>query len=159
MHAWRLWSEGNQRISRNEIHGLGLSIIAFGDRLVHQRQVVEVNLSRGKVVISDRYILSSVVYESGLVHEELSKLLIRPDLGILVDVSPDEAMRRVRKREDEVEHPDDEGDAFKLRDRYRALASLNGYVVAETTKSTVQEAFKSIEPHLSGLVRGGSQSE
>ena len=158
MRAWRQWSDRTQGLSRHEIHGYGLSIIAFGARLVHQRQFVEVHLSQGKIVISDRYILSSVVYESGLVHEELSKLLIRPDLGILVDVSPDEAMRRVRKRENEVEHPDDKSDAFKLRDRYRKLASLNGYVVVDTTDSTVPESLKSIEGHLADLVRNGSRS-
>jgi len=153
MWAWRAWSDGSYNVPRAKIHGYGLSIIAFGDRLVHQGQVVEPALKAGKWVLCDRYILTSVAYESGPVHKELAQLLIRPDLGIVVDVIPEEALRRIRQREHEDEHPSDSTEIPLLRERYLRLARLNGHIVISTTSSTIDRSLDQLYPYLERMLK------
>lgn len=152
MWAWRAWSDGSYGIPRDELHGYGLSIIAFGDRLVHQRHVVEPALRRGDWVICDRYVITSVAYECSSVHAELGKLLIRPDLGFLAHVDPGEAVRRLRKRDYEDEHPEDESDIHMLSDRFVTLAKLNGHHLINTYNQTPAESFRQMLPHVERLL-------
>jgi dTMP kinase len=154
MWSWRAWSDGSYGVDRKDIHGFGLSVIAFGDRLVHQKRVVEKHLNAGTWVLCDRYLLTSLAYESSPIHEELASLLIRPDLGIIVDVDPNEAFKRVRKRDNEDEHPADTVEKPQLRNRYITLADINDYIVANTTNTSVEKTFESIQSNIDQLIKG-----
>jgi dTMP kinase len=80
------------------------------DRLDHVRGEIEPALNRGEVVISDRYDLSSLAYQSvasdsGLQAHEvvawirgLNRFARRPDVTLVVDVSAEVAAERRRQR-------------------------------------------------------------
>lgn len=76
------------------------------DRKEHIRDLVQPALAAGKVVITDRYYLSNVAYQGarGLDPEDIlarnEALFPAPAAVLLIQVSPEEGLRRVRARGD-----------------------------------------------------------
>lgn len=96
------------------------ALIFAAARAAHAAQVIAPSVSRGEIVISDRYIDSSIAYQGtgrGLGADDVARLNawatedLWPDLTVLLDVSPEEG--RVRRTagaaaEDRLEsEPDD----------------------------------------------------
>lgn len=87
-----------------------MALLFAADRLDHVRGEVEPALARGAVVLSDRYDLSSLAYQSVATtsrlpaHElvawirSLNRFARRPDVTLVVDVSPDVAASRRAQR-------------------------------------------------------------
>ncbi len=84
-----------------------MALLFASDRLDHLEATIHPNLMDGVTVISDRYDHSSVAYQSvtgGGEPEtvawvrEINRHARRPDLTIILDVSPDEAARRRKER-------------------------------------------------------------
>ena len=74
--------------------------------------VIRPALSMAKVVISDRYLLSNIVYQGsagGLLEEEIAMVGLvattglLPDLTIVLDIAPAEAMARIGAPRDRIE--------------------------------------------------------
>ncbi len=88
------------------VHATTLSLLFAADRADHLSREVEPALGRGEVVISDRWYHSSLAYQ-GTGEErawilELNRRARRPDLTVLLQVSPEEAAhRRARDRRPE----------------------------------------------------------
>lgn len=81
------------------------------DRWVHVNKVILPELQKGSIVISDRYSLSSFVYQSieGVPIEEileLNKHFPKPDLLLLIDIDPEVSIERARQRENNGESAD-----------------------------------------------------
>ncbi|MDW8041757.1 MAG: dTMP kinase [Nitrososphaerota archaeon] len=69
------------------------ALLFAADRLHHLAQTIEPLLSEGVVVVSDRYVHSSIAYQGALTGdrawvEELNRFARRPDLAIYLDVDP-----------------------------------------------------------------------
>jgi dTMP kinase len=86
-------------------------------------EVIRPAIARGAVVVSDRFLLSSVVYQGyagGLDIEELWRVGLAatgglmPDLTLIVDVPPEVARARVGPARDRIE---DRGEAYRERVR------------------------------------------
>ncbi|MGC4086462.1 MAG: dTMP kinase [Polyangiaceae bacterium] len=85
-----------------------LALLFAADRLDHVASFIEPKLAAGAVVVSDRYTLSSVVYQSVTAPpgvsdavrwiEELNRAARLPDLTIVLDVSVEVAAERRRAR-------------------------------------------------------------
>ncbi len=81
------------------------------DRFSHQKTIAS-EMEGGKIVISDRYLLSSIAYQGPLIEEifgsqadvvrwmiSVSDIIsVRPDINILLDVRTDVAIKRVWNR-------------------------------------------------------------
>jgi dTMP kinase len=98
-------------------------------------EVIRPALKEGAVVVSDRFLLSNVVYQGyagGLDPEEIWSVGrsatggLMPDLTLLLDVSPELASSRVGAPRDRIE---DRPEAYRHRVR-------NGYLEAVKTLST-----------------------
>jgi thymidylate kinase len=149
--AWRAWFEEDPELPRDRIDGFGLSVMALGDRLVHQSTVVAPALAGGTTILSDRYVLSSLVYESSDIHQVLLSRLIEPDVKILLTAEPETVLRRLADRTYETIHPDDAREKPALMSRYAELGKLNGYTIIRTdcdleetmaqVMATVEEGF------------------
>jgi len=80
----------------------------MADRAEHVRDLVAPALGRGEVVVTDRYFLSNAAYQGagGLDPEEIlarnEALFPLPDAAIVLTISPEEALRRVRARGGEL---------------------------------------------------------
>ncbi|MAJ60352.1 MAG: dTMP kinase [bacterium TMED88] len=74
------------------------------DRAEHVRDLIRPALDEGSVVVTDRYYLSNVAYQgaAGLdpaeILENNAARFPEPDLAILIDLSAEEALRRVDAR-------------------------------------------------------------
>jgi len=84
-----------------------MALLFAADRLDHWRDEIDPALCRGRWVISDRYVWSSLSYQSQSYPlswvQTLNKHAPEPHLTILVDVDPEETVRRLgaegRKKE------------------------------------------------------------
>ena len=75
-------------------------------------EVIKPALSAGKIVISDRYLLANIVYQGtagGLLEEEIAMVGmiatagLLPDLTIVLDIAPEQAMARLGAARDRIE--------------------------------------------------------
>lgn len=105
-----------------------LALLFAADRLEHVRRLITPALDRGEVVISDRYVASSWIYQ-GLACEpawvrEINTYAPWPDLTLVLTIPVEVAAARVRAR---TSTPTELFDALELQRRiaggYRALVA------------------------------------
>ncbi len=75
------------------------ALLFAADRLDHVRRVVQPSLDAGLVVVSDRYVHSSIAYQGVSVGFDwvrtLNMFAPKPDLAVYLDVSVEEALARI----------------------------------------------------------------
>ena len=128
-------SELGAEIRRLLLHGDHVSpraeaLLFAADRAHHVHSVVRPALARGEVVVTDRYLDSSVAYQGAgrdLAGEEVRQLSLwaveglLPDLTVLLDVAPGTGRERRGEVHDRLEaEPDDFHD--RVRSGFLALA-------------------------------------
>ena len=101
------------------------------DRRVHSGTIIEPNLEEDVTVIGNRYAMSTCVYQS-LQGVSLSRLIemhqhpeiLRPNLTILLDITPETADRRAELRQEAAESKFENNRDFRNRvySEYRRLA-------------------------------------
>ncbi|MCW4006723.1 MAG: dTMP kinase [Candidatus Bathyarchaeota archaeon] len=82
-----------------------IPLLFAADRADHTRRRIIPEINKGTVVISDRYVHSSLAYQkSGMSKvfkqewlESINKFSINPDLVIFLDISPEEGLNRIGK--------------------------------------------------------------
>jgi len=142
-------------------------------RAQHVTEVIAPALREGTDVVSDRFAGSTLAYQSfgrGLPLAEVQAACdlaaqgIRPDLVVLLDVSPEAASSRRQGVPDRIEAA---GPAFHARVRagFRTLATCPGWVLVDG-EGTLEEVAHRIEalvedrlgaPRHGGLQQGGLQ--
>jgi len=78
------------------------------DRVDHLERKVKPALEKGKIVVSDRYVYSSLAYQgaAGLDLnwiEEINRSVITPDLAIYLDVPPEVVVKRMKRKRSVME--------------------------------------------------------
>ena len=78
------------------------------DRVEHLEKMVKPALKEGKIVISDRYVYSSLAYQgaAGLDLEwieEINRMALPPDLALYIDVPPEVVVKRIRRKKSVME--------------------------------------------------------
>ena len=86
---------------KKRLSSIAEALLFAADRLEHLENEILPALRRGKLVISDRYIYSSLAYQgaSGLSLEWIEKInqhALRADLALFIDVDPRIVMRRLK---------------------------------------------------------------
>ncbi|SCL37517.1 thymidylate kinase [Micromonospora pallida] len=123
------------------------ALLYAADRAHHVATVVRPALVRGAVVVSDRYVDSSLAYQGAgrtLPVDEVSWLSswatggLKPDLVVLLDVEPRVGLSRVAARGEETDHVEAESLAFHERVRYAfldlAAADPKRYLVLDASR-------------------------
>jgi dTMP kinase len=109
-------------------------LLMFASRAQNVDQCILPALASGRMVLSDRFTDSTLVYQGagrGLGAEvvyELDRIACRglvPDLTLLIDIDVETGLARARSRGDQETRIEEQGAAFhrKVRDAYRQLAS------------------------------------
>lgn len=114
-----------------------MALLFAADRLDHVEVDIAPHLRDGSVVISDRYDLSSLAYQSATTLggeaaaqqvvdwiRELNRHATRPDVTVVLDVSPEVAANRRRVRGGMEELFDDAGLQARLAKAYRGAEAL-----------------------------------
>ncbi len=123
-------------------------LLMLAARAAFVRDVVRPALERGEIMLADRFEYSTFVYQGigrGLGLERARELNafatggVRPDLVVVLDLSPERAAaRRVGRREDRIEG---EGQAFlaRIHEGYRTVAARDDHAVLVDADGTPEE--------------------
>ncbi|MCL1871405.1 MAG: dTMP kinase [Promicromonosporaceae bacterium] len=157
-------TELGAELRRAVLHGQDMgpraeALLYAADRAHHVASLVRPALERGAVVITDRYLDSSVAYQAGgrqLSEDEVERLSLwaveglLPDVTILLDVDPATSAARMTGDPDRLERA---GDAFHRRTREaylrRAEADPGRWVVVDAV-GTVDEVHARVRAALAG---------
>lgn len=140
------------------------ALLYAADRAHHVATVVRPALARGAVVISDRYVDSSLAYQGAgrtLPVQEVSWLSawatggLKPDLVVLLDVDPGVGLTRVDSRGEGADRLESESRAFHERVRYAfldlAASDPKRYLVLDAARP-VDEISEAVQERLSGVL-------
>jgi len=125
-----------EHLRRKDFHPATLALLFAADRMEHIEKELKPRIESGEVVISDRYVESSICYQAadGVDAEwieSINKWALNADLTILLDVDVQTAMRRM---ESKVRDKYEEGDFLeKVRNIYLERARRKGYSVIDAT--------------------------
>jgi len=115
------------------------------DRVDHMEKEIKPALEEGKIVVSDRYIYSSLAYQgaAGLNLkwiEEINRLALQPDLAIYIDVPPEVVVKRIRRKKSVMERLETQR---RVRDVYMKFVE-NGKLVPVDGNRRKDEVAKNI---------------
>ncbi|MCA9388624.1 dTMP kinase [Candidatus Berkelbacteria bacterium] len=110
-----------------------LQLLFTADRSENLRTKILPALDAGRIVISDRYILSALAYNVVLVNDPkwlaaLNSRFIWPDLTFLIEVSPKLCARRVKERRMEIELYSEQDKLERVWQEYQRLASTQDHI-------------------------------
>lgn len=118
-----------------------LSLLAASDRLQHVNKIIEPEMNKGKIALSDRYFYSCLAnlrargFEKDTWIYEIAESVIKPDIAFFFDVPVEDAVARVRSRPEEKNRYIDMELQHKLRQEYIDICSANDGVLISTIKS------------------------
>lgn len=133
-------------------------LLMLAARSVFVRQVVRPALEAGRIVLTDRYELSTFAYQGGGRQlpltdvRELNQLAtggLRPDLSMLLDVDPDRGLaRRTRGARDRIEGADLDFHR-RVAQTYRELARAEPNVALIDGRGEIEQVFAAVWEALS----------
>ncbi len=130
------------------------ALLFAADRLEHVRRVIEPSLRAGVVVVSDRYVHSSIAYQG--VHvgfdwvRTINRFAPRPDLAVYLDVPVEVALRRIGGGRDLFEMADYQE---KVREAYLRLVE-EGELLLVSTDRPYEEAHSELLELVLARLRG-----
>jgi dTMP kinase len=143
------------------------ALLYAADRAHHVATVVRPALARGAVVISDRYVDSSLAYQGAgrtLPVQEISWLSswatggLKPDLVVLLDVDPGVGLSRVDSRGLGADRLESESRSFHERVRYAfldlAAADPKRYLVLDAARPA-EEISTAVTERLATILAAG----
>ena len=127
------------------------ALLFAADRDLHYHNEIKKKLDEDYIVISDRYIESSIIYQSLQADsitiewiKNLNKFVGLPDLTIILDIDPKIAL--ARKTDEDLEKFEDTTFLDKVRDLYLSRAKQEGYYIINSNEiiEFVQEKIQNI---------------
>jgi dTMP kinase len=105
-----------------------LQLLFAADRAHHLENEIEPALRANKIVISDRYILSSLAFgsiENDLAFlKQINSKFRKPDLTFIIDTPPRICLERINRTRENIELFEERGRLEQVREKY---LSLKGY--------------------------------
>jgi len=133
------------------------ALLFAADRLHHLMRVISPLLERGLIIVSDRYLHSSLAYQSVTTGdqrwvEEINKFARRPDLGIYLDVSASRGLNRLARRRKRSRFEDEEF-LERVREKYLEYVERGELVKVDAGRS-VDDVFSEITSIVENALRG-----
>lgn len=114
-----------------------INVVWMMELMLNIRNDVENLLNNGKNVILVRYILSAKVYSLATTNADISQLfdiyslLPRPYIGFYIKVSVEEAVKRIKKRNEIIRFYENEEFLNKISNTYESLILSENYPIIE----------------------------
>jgi len=128
------------------------ALLYAADRYEHVSRVIMPALNRGQIVVSIRYLYSSLAYQGGAGVDldwirEINRFAPRPDLGILFDILPEYSLNRLKRKRSIFESADF---LRKVRGIYLGIVEKGELVKvdADRPKKAVQANVKALVDRL-----------
>jgi dTMP kinase len=132
-----------------------VALLFAADRIDHIASEITPFIERGLFVVSDRYVLSSLAYQSIFAEyewvREINRFALNPDLTIFLDVPPDIALKRIASSRPDKDIYEDKETLGKVYEAYKKalpfypfgeLASVDGTKTVEEVASAVFQQVK-----------------
>jgi len=149
---------------RSEIDPLAYEVAYMADKLHTSHNIILPTLEQGKIVVADRYLLSSIgallirapelaTIVKDAIHNrpwfrDLAETLVKPDVSIHLTADAEVAVDRFLRLENNRAF-DIESNAYQqLLDEGAEVARVNGMHSFDTTVDSVSRTFAKIKPHL-----------
>ncbi|HIE18999.1 TPA: dTMP kinase [Candidatus Bathyarchaeota archaeon] len=131
---------------KERVYAMIEALLFAADRTEHTETFIKPNLRKGKIVISDRYLFSSLAYQGAAgVNiswiKKINKAAVKPDLAIYLDVPVDEIFHRCQGRRSVMENREIQE---KVREIYMKLVR-NGELILIDGNRPVEETARDIE--------------
>ncbi len=142
----RKYVERRERRLPTEVEAL----LFAADRFEHLKKIIEPALEKGRIVVSDRYLHSSLAYQGaeGTSLEwirEVNSFALKPDLCILLDVGPETGLGRMRRSRRTV------FEVFTFQQKVRNLY-LQFAEQGELVKVSADRSVEEVQTEISALV-------
>lgn len=144
-------------VIRKNLRGGGLdatteALLFAADREIHNSEIRS-GIEDGKIVLSDRYVYSSLAYQGarGLNEDwikNINRSTIVPDLLIILDISPEIAIKRVNNRKRREEYFEN----VEFLKRVREIYLKQEGVIIDASKS-IEEVHREIKKVTSRFLR------
>jgi dTMP kinase len=113
------------------------ALLFAADRFEHVKDEIKPALNEGKVVVSDRYVYSSMAYQGAadVDLEWIGKInvhAVRPDLALYLDVEPTAVVRRLKRKKSVMENLETQQ---RVRRVYMRLVERGDLVRVDGSKS------------------------
>lgn len=128
---------------------LTLQLLFTADRAHHLQNEIEPALKQGKIVITDRYMFSTIAFGGLEIDFEFLKTINSkfriPDMTILLDASPKVCRERLKKDRVHIELFEDIEKAKKVREHYLKLRyEFQNFFVVDANRS-IEEISKDVQ--------------
>ena len=153
----RLFQKMMYSANHETIDYRAVQLLTMSDRIQHGYEVIEPMLRRGKTLLCDRYIYTSLAnmlargYKKEKWFYEAAKYILKPDIVFLAYVPPRQAIERIKSRPEEKDRYLDEELLRKVSDEFMKLSKREGFVVLDTSGAE-EKAFSMVKGE---LYRGG----
>jgi len=128
---------------------LSLQKLFAKDREKHLKRTIEPALRKGKIVISDRYLFSSLAYGSLDVSlkklKELNKNFLLPDLVFFLNVKADNCLKRIKKRGEKIHLFEEKEKLRKVYQNYQLILKSFKNVYFINGEKSKREVFREIK--------------
>ena len=130
------------------------ALLFAADRRMHLKNVVLPALEKGDIVISDRYLHSTLAYQGALGLEldwirELNRFAVKPDLILLLDILPEISLLRMKRKKTVFEVTDY---LSKVRNIYLQFVKQNEMVKIDadrSRKAIYNDILELVKSHIS----------
>ena len=135
-----------------------LSLLCASDRLQHVNKVIEPEMAKGKIVLSDRYFYSCLAnlrargFKNDQWIYEIAQWIIKPEIAFCFDVLVERAVARVSRRPEEKDRYIDMELQYKLRAEYIDICRANGGILISTDNSEGQ-AYELVKQTVKEVMR------
>ncbi len=131
------------------------ALLFAADRSEHVERTVLPALKKGKIVVSDRYVYSSLAYQGaeGLDPKwirKINKHTLHPDMAIYIDVRPETALQRLRSKRSVMEKLETQR---RVREIYLELVERDGLVKIDGSRSKKEISEDIIDTISSSLAK------
>lgn len=132
------------------------ALLFAADRIEHVETEVLPALKQGKLVISDRYLYSSLAYQgaAGLSLEWIEKInehALRPDLAVFIDVDPKTAIQRLKPNKSVMENMETQQKVREIYLKFVEKGNLTRINGNQSKKEVAQELYAVVKDFLNAL--------
>jgi len=134
-----------------------MALLFAADRLVLRREIIEPSLKRNISLISDRTVYSSLAYQSASTKrrkwvEEINKFAAEPDIVVFIDISSEEAVKRLKHLKQRYEKLEFlkkvRKEYLRILKRHPKVVKVDGSKPVQQVRAEIVEKLKRFIPEL-----------
>jgi dTMP kinase len=133
-----------------------LALLFAADRIDHVRSLIQPALERGRWIVCDRYVLSSLAYQGlplGLDWvREINRFAPAPDLTLYLDVSVEETQRRMRASRLKAELYESDLEQQSVRSGYEAAIAYHERLLGPVRRIAADGDVENVAGEIAAVV-------